>query len=64
MNLKAKEKASGYENVEVILQSSVQGKEGDKTRDRSIKLCISKSAASEYIDRDDAVCVVDEQQQL
>ena len=66
MNLKAKEKASGYENVEVILQSSGQGREGDKTRDRSIRLCISKSAASEYIDRDDAgsVCVVGQQQPL
>ena len=66
MNLKAKEKASGYENVEVILQSSGQGREGDKTRDRSIKFCISKSTASEYIDRDDAgsVYVVGQQQPL
>ena len=58
VNLKPiKERASGYENVEVILQSSGQGREGDKTKDRSIKLCTSKSAAAlECIDRDVAVC--------
>ena len=50
VNLKAKERAGGYENVEVILQSSGQWTDGDKTRARSIKLGTSKSEASEYID--------------
>ena len=60
-----KEKASGYENVEVILQSSGQGREGDKIRNRSVKHCTSKSTTgSEYIDRDDAIHVFSQQQQL
>lgn len=50
VNLKAKERARGYENVEVILQSSDQWTDGDKTRAKSIKLGNSRSEVSEYID--------------
>ena len=50
VNLKAKEREGGYENVEVILQSSGQWTDGDKTRARSIKLGTCKSETSEYID--------------
>ena len=55
VNSKAKESAREYDNVEVILQSSGQRREGGKTRDR---LCTSKSAALEhYIDSNDAVAM-------
>ena len=54
-SLKAKERARVYESVEVILQSSGQWTEGDTTRARSIKLGTSKSEASEYVDRADAM---------
>ena len=51
VNLKARERASNYDNVEVILQSPSQlAKEVDKTRARSIKLGTSKSEASEDVD--------------
>ena len=54
VNLKAKERASDY--VEVILNSSCQStKEDDKAGARSIKLGTSKSEASEYVDRADAM---------
>ena len=55
VNSKAKESAREYDNAEVILQSSGQGREGGKTRDR---LCTSKSAVSEHsIDSNDAVAM-------
>ena len=56
VNLKARERAGDYENIEVILQSSSQlTDESDKTRARSFKLGTSKSEASEHVDRADAM---------
>ena len=56
VNLKARERASDYDNVEVILQSSSQlTDESDNARARSFKLGTSKSEASEYVDRADAM---------
>ena len=52
VTLTAKKREKGYENVEMILQSSHQLIEGDKTRARSIKLGTSKSEASQHVDRD------------
>jgi hypothetical protein len=57
VTFKTKERERAYENVEMILQSSHQLTEGDKTRARSIKLGTSKSEceASEDVDRADAM---------
>jgi hypothetical protein len=55
VTLEAKERERGYENVEMILQSSHQLTEGDVKRARSIKLGTSKSKASEDFDKADAV---------
>ena len=52
VTLTAKKREKGYENIEMILQSSHQLIEGDKTRAKSIKLGTSKSEASQHVDRD------------
>ena len=54
VTLEAKEQERGYENVEMILQSSRQLTEGDVKRGRSIKLGTSKLEASNSEDFDKA----------
>jgi hypothetical protein len=49
--VKAKERAIDYENVGVILQSLT----GDETGAMSIKAGTSKTEASEYVDRANAM---------